>query len=261
MENIRGKMNKDEFGDRMKAYEVSSESFLNINEPIMIRLDGRSFSTFTKAFDKPFSREFHFLMSETTKYLVEQTDAKLGYTQSDEISLVFLRATEESQIMFSGRVQKLVSTLSAMASVFFNKKLDELHKHLSNKMPTFDCRVWNVPTLAEAANTILWRENDAIRNSISSLAMENFSANQLAKVPTQKRKQMLAEKGIIWEDIPVMFQRGTYYQRKKSARTNDKGETFMRGTVSHVVFPELRTISNLSAVLFMDQPPVLRQPK
>ena len=82
----------------------------------------------------------------------------------------------------------------------------------------FDCRVWNVPNLVEAANTILRREQDATRNSIQMSARSVFSHKQCFMKDTSQLQEMLFQKGINWNDYPSCFKRGTFIQRRKTTK-------------------------------------------
>ncbi|KKL92895.1 hypothetical protein LCGC14_1880070, partial [marine sediment metagenome] len=106
----------DNFGDRMKMYEKaeSGRRFMPLL-PVYARLDGRSFSRFTKGFNRPYDKRMSEAMIDTTKYLVEETNALIGYSQSDEISLVWYSDSIDSQIFFDGKIQKMVSVLAALA--------------------------------------------------------------------------------------------------------------------------------------------------
>lgn len=155
-------MDKTTIGDRMKAYEAATETRIIPRLPVMVRLDGRSFSKFTKGMERPFDANFREAMIEVTKYLVEQTHSKIGYTQSDEISLVlYTENLKSGSIFFDGRVQKIASNLASMASVKF---LLEMQKRFPEKvdgtktLPSFDARVFPVPSKTEATNCILWRD-------------------------------------------------------------------------------------------------------
>ena len=154
-------MDKTTLGDRIKSYEAATESRLLPQLPVVVRLDGRSFSKFTKGMKRPFDKDFRQAMVEVTKYLVEQTNAKIGYTQSDEISLVLHVDNLEGSIMFDGRVQKIASNFASMASVKF---LMEMQKRFPEKvdgtktLPTFDARVFALPTKTEATNALVWRD-------------------------------------------------------------------------------------------------------
>src|SRR6476660_944404 len=138
-------MSKDDFGDRMKRYEaVETERYFMPLLPIYARIDGRCFSGFTQGLDRPFDLRITRAMLETTKHLVEQTDARIGYTQSDEISLVWQQDRYDSEILFSGKVHKLASVLASLASVKFNHVCladETLRERTLKMMPVFDCRV------------------------------------------------------------------------------------------------------------------------
>ena len=146
---------KDELGDRMKMYEgkEAQREFIPIL-PILARLDGRAFHTFCHKMEKPFDAGFHATMTRVTKTLVEESNARVGYTQSDEISLLFHSENFKSQVFFNGSIMKMTSTLAAVASVEFNYEWGEL---VGNHKPTFDCRCWQLPDKAEVANYFLWQ--------------------------------------------------------------------------------------------------------
>jgi len=228
----------DALGDRMKIFEgmESDRRFIPML-PVCCRLDGKCFSKFTKGLDRPFDTYFHYLMVETAKYLVEETCANMGYTQSDEISLVWYSDSYESQIFFDGRIQKMNSVLASMASVKFNSLLFKLAEDLNMQsedreendyahiwqdkvdlMPLFDCRVWQVPTLMEAVNVFQWREWDATKNAISQAASAYYSHKELMDKNSSEKQEMLFKRGINFNDYSSWFKRGTYIQRKKVVR-------------------------------------------
>ena len=210
------KNKNDSLGDRMKAYEKQTCGIKLIPRiPVIARLDGKGFSKFTRGLKRPYDERLSNLMIKTVKYLVKETNANCGYTQSDEITLMWYTDKIESSIYFDGRLFKMLTDLSAMASVFFNRHLAEYLPEKANKMPRFDCRVYNVPTLDEAVNSFLWRENDATKNSISMAAQSVYSHTQLDNKNGADKQEMLFQKGINWNDYPNYFKRGTYIQRKR----------------------------------------------
>jgi tRNA(His) 5'-end guanylyltransferase len=268
---------KDQMGDRMKCYEaVEAHRKLDHTLPILIRLDGRGFSSFTRGMNRPFDTKMQTLMQMTAKHLVELTNAKLGYTQSDEISLVLINKSENSESFFGARVQKICSTLAAVSSVYFNSILPEYFPEKVKLLPTFDCRAWNVPTLAEAANTILWRELDCQKNSVSMAARSVFSHKQCHGLDTKQMKEkMLVEAKLDWNLFPTSFTHGTFFKRitktgcftpeevnnlpmLHAARKNPN-LVFERSFVHSVEYPSLIKIENLSEVLFNDAKVVLRE--
>jgi tRNA(His) 5'-end guanylyltransferase len=207
---------KTSIGDRMKSYEDTSRFMPGI--PIMARLDGRAFHSFCRGLNKPFDERLHRLMVETTRFLVEETQPAIAYTQSDEISLTWLITDPQSQMIFDGRVQKLVSTLSALATLKFNQLLPEHLPEKSSLLPTFDCRVFQVPTQEEAANCFLWRERDATKNSISAAGQACFSHKELQGKNGSEIQEMLWQRGINWNDYPDWAKRGTWVQRYRVVR-------------------------------------------
>lgn len=210
-------MKTKSLGDRMKEYETQTCSTRLIPRiPVVCRLDGKSFSNFTKGLKKPYDKRLSDLMVETTKYLVKETNANVGYSQSDEISLVFYTDDINSSIYFDGKLFKMIGDLAAMSSVFFNRKLEEYLPEKKDKMPRFDARVFNVPNEMEAVNCILWREQDATKNSITLAASEFYSHKQLHKKNGKEKQEMLFRKGVNWNDYPSFFKRGTYVQRKRT---------------------------------------------
>lgn len=238
--------------DRLKALEqIEAGRKANPNLPLLARLDGRSFSKFTKSLKRPFDSRLSQLMIDTAKYLVEQTHATLGYTQSDEISLywsvpkvdsivldvngkvvVKIDPSEQTiqndllsektpqpqtgQYMFDGKIQKLTSTLAAMATAFFVSNLGDRIPEKKGYLPTFDARVWQVTTQLEAFESFGWRQDDAIKNSISMAAFAVFSHSLLQKKKSEEKKKMLRDHGSPWEDEPEFFKRGTFVMRQTS---------------------------------------------
>ena len=126
----------DNLGNRMKKYESNIQ--LDTTFPIYARIDGKAFSKLTKNLSRPYCEDFHNCMIETTKYLVDETNAIIGYTQSDEISLGWYNFDPNSQIWFNGKIQKTVSVLSGMASVKFNERISKKLPSLCEHLPVFD---------------------------------------------------------------------------------------------------------------------------
>lgn len=215
---------KDEFGARMKMYEAHSNPALLSGLPVCARLDGRSFHSFTKHVKRPFSDTFHEMMVDITRHLVVESCATVGYTQSDEISLVWVERP-----FFDGNTHKLCSTLAAMASVRLNglsyvKEDDDIVRETASGLawhmaPTFDCRAWVVPSLVEAMNAILWRQQDAYRNSIQMAAQHHLSHKACENLNGKElQEKLLAEVAVNWEDYPTWARRGTFVKHVKTRR-------------------------------------------
>ena len=163
---------KTSLGDRMKSYEFPSTSRKAFKgQPMVVRLDGKSFHNFTKGLKRPYDERLSKLMVATTMALVDRFQAKVGYTQSDEISLVWnIECDSSAEFPFDGRFQKMESLLASYATAFFNKKLAEFLPEKEDELPTFDARAFVVPNLMEAYHALLWRQQDATKNAISMAA-------------------------------------------------------------------------------------------
>lgn len=206
----------DEYGTRMKGYEaVETSRCLDPHLPVYARIDGRAFSTFTRGMERPFDPRMITAMVETTKHLVHETHARIGYTQSDEISLVWLAEGPESDILFSGKVQKMASVLASMAAAKFATVISPTWQE---RLPHFDCRVFQLPDKMEAANAFLWRAMDARKNAISMAAQSEFSHRQLHQKGQADMLAMLAEAGVDFEAYPAAFRRGTFVRREVVTR-------------------------------------------
>lgn len=211
-------MKQDTIGDKLKAQEqIEAGRRADKTKPLMCRLDGKSFHTFTRGLERPYDIRLSQLMIDTAKYLVKQTHAKLSYIQSDEISLYWeldLAANPSSQFMYDGKFQKLSSVLAGMASAYFNKELATRIPEKAEEIPVFDARVWNVDSTNEVLENFEWRVNDCVRNSISMAAQAHFSPKQLHGKGSEDKKRMLFELGHPWEMMPNFFRIGTFVKRK-----------------------------------------------
>ena len=156
----------------MKGYEaVETQRKFDSTRPVYARIDGRSFSSFTRKMDRPWDPRMSAAMIATTAYLVEHAHAVCGYIQSDEISLVWSDAVHGStQLFFDGKIQKSCSVLASMAAAKFAVELQNQFGGLGSACPHFDCRIIQLPSRTEAANMLLWRSLDCQKNAISGAA-------------------------------------------------------------------------------------------
>ncbi len=205
----------DDLGDRMKRYEQLALPDRFIPKlPVVIRLDGVAFHTFTNGLQRPYDKRLVLAMQELLSFLIKETNAKVGYHQSDELSLLLYSDNPKSQIYFDGRIQKILSVLPARASLYFNQILGEFLPEKKEKNPVFDCRAFVVPTKEEAANAFLWRELDATKNSISMAAQSLFSHKELQGKHSNQMQDMMHQKGVNWNDYPDYFKRGTFMRQE-----------------------------------------------
>lgn len=240
---------KDDLGKRMKEnYEQIPKTRLMRREPVIIRLDGRSFHSFTKNFKKPFDHILMETMQQTMKYLCENVSTcVLGYMQSDEISLLLIDYTKlNTQAWFDNEVQKMCSISASMTTMIFNmlfrknaeeyinntmeywnistseeKYINVLEKAVG-KGAMFDSRVFNIPK-EEVTNYFYWRQLDATRNSIQMVGQANFSHKELHKKSCNDIQDMLHEqKGINWNDFSVPEKRGSCCIKTENGWSIDK---------------------------------------
>lgn len=244
----------DSLGDRMKGYEGVSRNFLTRRVPAIIRLDGKAFHTFTKGMKKPFDSVLTQTMQETMKYLCENIQGcVLGYTQSDEITLVLTDyATIQTDAWFGYNIQKMCSISASMATSVFNKVFyrsidnyfnqedilstmfgenseskDRLRQYadtLKNalaKGALFDSRAFSIPK-EEVCNCLIWRQQDATRNSIEAVGQANFSHHELHKKTCNMIQEMLwSQRGINWNDFPTELKRGSCCVKRQFEETID----------------------------------------
>lgn len=244
----------DNLGDRMKGYEGVSRNFLTRRVPAIIRLDGKAFHTFTKGMKKPFDSVLTQTMQETMKYLCENIQGcVLGYTQSDEITLVLTDyATIQTDAWFGYNIQKMCSISASMATSVFNKVFyrsidnyfnqedilstmfgenseskDRLRQYadtLKNalaKGALFDSRAFSIPK-EEVCNCLIWRQQDATRNSIEAVGQANFSHHELHKKTCNMIQEMLwSQRGINWNDFPTELKRGSCCVKRQFEETID----------------------------------------
>lgn len=199
----------DNLGDRMKGYESVTKNSLMRRTPAIIRLDGRAFHTFVERarFNRPFDQNFSKIMQLVCRYLFTEVQTSVFiYSQSDEISILLKDYTElETEPWFSGNVQKIVSISASMATVSFNHHCND-EEHLRRR-PMFDSRVFNLPK-EEVVNYFIWRQKDAIRNSINALGQSLFTQRDLQGKNQDQVKELALSHGIDWNMLPAIQQRG-----------------------------------------------------
>lgn len=235
-------MKKDSLGDRMKQYEGIPKTSLMRRNPVIIRIDGKAFHTFTRGFQRPFDDILIESMQETMKYLCENIQGcKMGYCQSDEISLLIIDYENiNTAAWFDYQVQKMCSIAASMATLVFNRvfskmfykwgnenlpdwdmggtnkpvdekliKLCNIYESASEKGAMFDARCFSIPK-EEVCNYFIWRQQDATRNSIQMVAQANFSHKQLQNKSCDELQEMLwQEKNINWNDFETVKKRGS----------------------------------------------------
>ena len=233
----------DELGKRMKEfYEQVPKTRLVRRTPVAIRIDGKAFHTFTRGFEKPFDEVLGRALRETMKYLCENIQGcVLGYTQSDEITLILIDYKKlTSSAWFDYEVQKMCSIAASMATIAFNKffktevdkfyynhvfpndprvKYYQAYRDSEYKGAMFDARCFNIPK-EEVANLIYWRQLNATRNSIQMVGQANFSHSELQNKSCNQIQDMLfQERNINWNDFPTHLKRGACCVKVETSTT------------------------------------------
>ena len=208
-------MKFDEFDKKMRVYEESLDQYILPDMYIVARLDGRSFTNLTKKtcnFEAPFDTKFRDLMVNTVKALLEcGFRIVYGYTESDEISLLF----HPDDKTFGRKVRKLNTTLAGEASAAFSLAL--------GRAATFDCRIVPLPNKDRVADYFMWRQEDSHRNSLNAHCYwvlrkegedQNLATMELEGKSVAYKNELLFQKGINYNDLPAWQKRGigVYFQ-------------------------------------------------
>jgi tRNA(His) guanylyltransferase len=216
---------KDALGDRMKSfYEDRFRYKLPRRSFTILRVDGKAFHTYTRGLKRPFDKGLIEDMNLTATYLCENIQgAKMAYVQSDEISVVLTDFDDlQTDAWFDGNLQKMCSIASSLATAKFNQLRMErstwegmdIPGYLDQvgiekfKLALFDARVFQIPFEEEVINYFIWRQQDATRNSISSVAQSLYSAKDLHGKKTDELQEMIFQKGINWNDFSPREKRG-----------------------------------------------------
>lgn len=234
---------KDALGDRMKAYEVTTRTFLPKRSYTIIRIDGKAFHTYTRGLERPFDLGLIEDMNATAAYLCKNImGAKFAYVQSDEISILLTDFEDiGTQAWFENNVQKMVSVAASMATAKFNqlrlmRRLASAQRFVKDvaftliekdiqefKLAEFDARVFQIPQKVEVENYFIWRQQDATRNSISSVAQCLYSHKELHGVSSDAKQELIFQKGINWNDYPSRMKRGGFIEKIGDLWVKPKG--------------------------------------
>lgn len=181
----------DDLGGRMKGYEVSTPAIVAPSRPIVIRIDGRAFHTYTRGLDRPFDAQLARDLDTAAAALCADVDgAQFAYLQSDECSIVIpQRSTHAGEHWFAGKTQKIASVAASLFTAHFNRAR-------GGDIAQFDARVIALPDPGEVRAYLCWRQADARRNAVSMVAAAHFSHRQLHGVPTPQRREMLRDVGV-----------------------------------------------------------------
>lgn len=234
---------KDALGDRIKeGYEDRTRFFLPRRTYTIIRLDGKAFHTYTRGLEKPFDMDLIEDMGNATKFLCENIQGcVMGYTQSDEISLLLTDFDKPTtNAWFDGNIQKMASISASLVTARFNQlRLRRLAEDGQNttglglasglinhedidkfKIALFDSRVFSIPDRVEVMNYFIWRQKDCVRNSVSMAAQATYSHKELHGKSVSDMHELLMAKGINWAKYPESCKNGTIVTKKTVTMKN-----------------------------------------
>jgi len=216
-------------GDRMKRYEATTRTLLPRRTYTILRVDGRAFHSYLRGAAKPFDEPFMADMDAVAEALcTEIAGARFAYTQSDEISILATDfGSHNTEPWFGGVIAKQLSIAASLATAVLNERRP-------GSRALFDARVFTISDPVEVANYFLWRQRDAVRNSISMAAQAHFPHERLHGVNGGGMQELLwSEAGVNWNDYPDGCKRGRVAVRRVGRR-----ET----SFTHRRTQELRTV-------------------
>lgn len=212
--------NPETLAERIKLYEGVYSDRLMSDMPIIVRIDGKNFSKYTKQFKKPFDSLLVHTMHHCAKKVASELQGfKLAYHQSDEISFLITNGgNENSEVAFGGKINKINSLVASYMAGHFNDYMREFST--VKKLAFFDCRCFNVPE-NDVTNYFLHRAKDWKRNSITMLGREYFSHKEMHKKNSQTVKNMLStEKKVFWEMLNDDLKYGTFIYKEDGEFVN-----------------------------------------
>lgn len=202
-------MKFDDLDNKMRVFETAHDHCALPGIHLVARLDGRNFTRLTKEahhFVAPFDEHFRDLMAATVEHLMDCGFRMIyGYTQSDEISLLF----HPEEDTFHRKLRKLNSVLAGEASAKFSLLL--------GAMACFDCRIAQLPNAELVCDYFRWRSEDAHRNALNGHCYwmlrkqgrsERAAANALLGMSVAAKNELLFQNGINFNDLPNWQKRG-----------------------------------------------------
>lgn len=264
------KVREEAAGDFYKGLEEVLEDvrIIDPSKAFIIRVDGRAFHTFTRDMAKPYSQLLRDCRDAASKAVMTSLKADIAYHQSDEISFVWFPKYNEDAGMFSehpfgGRVTKLLTLTASLTTAAFLEYYVRHKDPNGINLPHFDARlVAATDNSSVIMGNLMWRENDAMRNSLSMLASNHFSSDALHGVSSAGRYDKLKEIGIDWNTIFPAYKRGTYLRRVvvevelddailmkiPEDRRPDPGTKFKRSAFEEVYFEDWNRSTRLETL-------------
>jgi tRNA(His) 5'-end guanylyltransferase len=239
--DIEEKCKREGLGDRMKKFE--KEEYISHKNAIVIRLDGKNFSSFTKAFKKPFDVRFTRAMIKTMNDMIKFFHNTTGFCCSDEITLIISPTSEESGHDFKGRVHKMNSLYAGKCSAYFLLNIlneikdtsdsERIESRIRNSPPCFDSRLMEFKTeeFGEIVNNLYWRSRyDCYRNCVSSVGRYKLGQKGTFGLngPKMIAKMKETKDYDFHSEVNMVLKYGVYGKSFSVEFENDKGEKYIR---------------------------------
>lgn len=191
------------------------------NNYIVIRLDGISFSKYTRNVcqEKPFDSIFNNAMSDAARACQARVNALFTYVQSDEITLVIAPTlTPNSAHIYGGRTHKIITDMASLASVYFDRHMFDCSNRAKMMAPgNFDGRCFITDSLDDVILLLYSRVHSCYRNIISMAATEILSSNARHGVSTRELIAALAAHNTPIEQYSDRIRFGEMLVRSKIA--------------------------------------------
>lgn len=227
----RNRSEVDPIGSRMKEkYEAPCRLFVPQRTYLIVRVDGRSFHTYTRTSERPYDRLIAEAMDAGAMALcAEMMGCRFAYGQSDEYSFLATDfETLQTEAWFKGNIQKIASIAASIFTGAFNFARMGQAMELGMKLDgpeargwmgaSFDARVFVIPSRSEVENYFIWRQQDASRNSLNMLASFHYSHQELLGATASERHELLHQRGVNWNDCPTDQKRGRVVVKRERTR-------------------------------------------
>lgn len=213
--NMNSLRDRDHLGHKQKELEgVEAKRAVMAGLPVICRLDGKAFHTYTRGLSRPFDAGLMQCMLDACSAIFSAVHPDLIYTQSDEITVAWTSAGDNlSEFPYGGRYQKLTSILASIATCAFYKSAQQYLPSKAGLYVAFDARVWQVAKPEDLRGNLVWRQDDAFKNAVTMAAQAHFSDHQLHGVHTDAKLNMLRDIGVDFDAFPEQFRRGAFMKR------------------------------------------------
>jgi tRNA(His) guanylyltransferase len=205
--------------DRIDAYQASADTRLLPRVPVVIVINGRSFSKLTSLLDKPYDKKFTECILNTMLRLCTDVEGALfAYQHNDEI-VVIARNDQgtDTAPWYDNRAQKISSVTSSIATLHFNRCATAIDLNLMGEA-IFSSQVFVVPTIMEAINTLVYKQQYNFQTSIQFACFyellnkydKDTIKNMINGLTLDERIDLLQQESQVdFNQYPVSFRRGS----------------------------------------------------